>query len=117
MESLKEQVQGKQTPSCSSFEMVHLRILLCLDKFAHRRPRKLQFPCNRSLRELLFKKRAHVCIASSTLVPSYLLLELIVVHAWWPLIGRRGNGPVMFMYRWESSRKLNSCPSKQAHLN
>src|SRR5438552_17983577 len=50
----------KQTPSCSSFAMVHLRIRLCLDKFAHRRPRQFQFPCNRSPTPPLFTERSHV---------------------------------------------------------
>src|SRR5207244_380786 len=90
----------KQTPSCSSFGRVHLRILLCLDKFAHRCPRKFEFACNRSLTEPLCKQRAHVFIASTTLVSSHLLLKCVVAHAGWTLIGRRGNGSVVFLWLW-----------------
>src|SRR6266496_5828989 len=90
----------KQTSSCSFFGLVPLRILRCLGKFAHRRPRKLQFACNRSLTEPLFKQRAHLFIANQTLVPSDLLLKFVVPHSWWSLVWIRGNGSIAFLWFW-----------------
>src|SRR5258708_2783160 len=88
----------KQVPVFSSFGVVHLWILLCLSKFAHRRPRQFQLPGNGTLREPLFHKGAHVLIARGAFVSSDLLLQFVVAHPERPLVGGRGASSLVFLW-------------------
>src|SRR5437588_9262937 len=99
--------------------MVHLRIRLCLDKFAHRRPRQFQFPCNRALTPPLFKERSYVFIASKAPGSSNLLLKVVVPHPWWSLIRVGRNGPVMFLgfwFRWWRCLLVDACAFEALRL-
>ncbi len=78
--------------------MVHLRILLCLGKFADHRTRQVQFPCYGPLAQPLFHEGAHVLIESRALVSSDLLLKVVVPHPFRPLVGKRRAGSVVFLW-------------------
>src|SRR3954454_17772281 len=90
-------IRIENTGSLTSFAMMHFGVLLCLDKCPDSFPREFEGACNRPLTHPLLTESTYLCIASKTLVSSHLLLEFIVFHPCGPLIGRRGNGPVVFL--------------------
>src|SRR5258708_40367156 len=88
----------KQAPFFSSFGVVHLWILLCLSKFAHRRPRQFQLPGKGTRSVPLFHEGAHVLIARGAFVSSDLLLKFVVPHPERPLVGGRGASSIVFLW-------------------